>query len=620
MSDASRGIATEPLPAVPEGHKWPIGDLWRLLRGHGRPIGIATGLTLIGTVLGIAQPLLVKNVIDAAQAGGIPTWMVALLLVLFAGQALIDSCGNYLLGRTGQQILFGLRTRLIGHLLRLRIGIYDRQRMGDLISRANTDTTLVREAVAYSFTVIVTSSIGVIGTVAAMIWLNPLLFLIVLVAVAVAATMVLGVLVRIRVTSERSQASVGSMTADLERALSAIRTVRASRAEQREAERIGVHVKEAYHAGVRMAKLDSIVTPAVELTIHGSILVILLVGGVLVAKGSTSLGDLVAFLLYVTYLVMPLSELFEAAGTIQRGMGGLQRVNAVFTLPREADEQDGAGQWHPSWDNGRPVAQAARTDSNGKVVGRSHDTPAIEFRGVQFGYGTEPVLRDVSFTVPSHGHIALVGRSGAGKSTVLQLIERFYDTDRGEILFDGRDVRTIDRSTARAWVNLVEQQAPVLQGTLRDNIQYAAPHATEEDLEWAVRTASLTDLLARVPAGLDTEVGDHGVLLSGGERQRVAIARALLARPAVLLMDEPTSQMDSMNEHALTQAMREISATGALLVIAHRISTVQAADRIIVLDKGQVVATGRHEELLLTSSLYRRLASSRPESGITADR
>ncbi len=633
-------IAIKPLPAVPavpdgetrDGEKWQIAGLWRLLRGYQRPIGLATTLTLFGTILGIAQPLLVKNVIDAAQAGGVPASTVTLLLVLFAGQALIDTFGNYLLERTGQQILLGLRKRLIGHLLRLCVGVYDRRRMGDLISRANTDTTLVREAVAYSFTAIVTSSIGVLGAVAMMIWLDPLLFLIVLVAVALAGAMVLGVLVRIRVASEHSQASVGHMTADLERALTAIRTVRASRAEQREADRIGGHATDAYHAGVRMAKLDSIVAPAVELAVHGSILVVLLLGGVLVAKGSTSLGGLVAFLLYATYLVMPLSELFEAAGTIQRGMGGLRRVNAVFTLPREQDrEPDTSAQQRSGLndinqdDGGSQQFRVGRASGAATVVERLNGerlngAPAVEFRGVWFGYGQEPVLRDVSFTVPRHGHIALVGRSGAGKSTVLQLIERFYEPDRGKILFDGRDVRTIDRSTARAWVNLVEQQTPVLQGTLRDNILYAAPNASDEDLEWAIRTASLTDLLARMPAGLETEVGDHGVLLSGGERQRVTIARTLLARPAVLLMDEPTSQMDSMNEHALTRAMQEISTTGALLVIAHRISTVQAADRIIVLDKGQVVATGRHEELMLTSSLYRRLASSRPESGITVHR
>ncbi|WP_131767049.1 ABC transporter ATP-binding protein [Candidatus Protofrankia californiensis] len=603
-----------------------VGGLWRLLRGHGRPIGIATALTVLGTVLGVAQPLLVKNVIDAAQAGGVPGSLVALLFVLFAGQALTDTLGNYLLERTGQVILLGLRIRLVDHLLRLRVGVYDKQRMGDLISRANTDTTLVREAVAYSFSALLTSAIGVIGAVAMMIWLDALLFLFVLLAVSLAGAMVLGVLVRIRIASERSQASVGSMTADLERALAAIRTVRASRAEERESERIGGHARDAYRAGVRMAKLDSVIAPSMQLAVQGSVLVVLLIGGVLVAKGSTSLGDLIAFLLYATYLVIPLSELFEEAGTIQRGMGGLQRVDEVFTLPREPDstgqDENSAGRpgrQGPVQASGGLQVWANSASGNGRVAEQRGDTPSIEFRDVWFGYTDEPVLRDVSFTVPSRGHIALVGRSGAGKSTVLELIERFYEPDRGEILFGGREADAIDRSAARTWVNLVEQQTPVLHGTLRDNIAYAVPDATEDELRWVVGTAGLAELVARMPNKLDTEVGDHGVQLSGGERQRVAIARALLARPAVLLMDEPTSQMDSLNERALTRAMREISATSALLVIAHRISTVRAADRIIVLDKGEVVATGRHEELVRMSPLYQRLASSPPDTTPDAD-
>jgi ATP-binding cassette subfamily B protein len=234
--------------------------------------------------------------------------------------------------------------------------------------------------------------------------------------------------------------------------------------------------------------------------------------------------------------------------------------------------------------------------------------PAIEFRDVWFGYTDAPVLRGVSFRVPSHGHVALVGPSGAGKSTVLELLERFYDPEGGLISFGGRDVRTLPRSAARSWVNLVEQDTPVLHGTLRDNITYAVPDASAERIDAVVSTAGLRDLVDRLPQGLATPVGDHGVMLSGGERQRVAIARALLPQPAVLLLDEPTSQLDSVNERALTRAMRQIARQRALLVIAHRISTIRAADHIIVLREGAVVAEGSHEDLLRTSAFYRGLA------------
>ncbi|SQD93865.1 conserved hypothetical protein [Parafrankia sp. Ea1.12] len=211
--------------------------------------------------------------------------------------------------------------------------------------------------------------------------------------------------------------------------------------------------------------------------------------------------------------------------------------------------------------------------------------------------------------MPARGQVALVGPSGAGKSTVLGLIERFYEPDAGEILVHGVPLGCSERAQTRRQVNLVEQDAPVLSGSLRDNLAYACPDATDAEIAEVVDIARLTAVVRRLPAGLDTDVGDHGVLLSGGERQRVAVARALLARPTLLLLDEPTSQMDAVNEHALTRVMADIAARRALLVIAHRISTVRASDLIVVLDEGSVVATGRHEELLRTSPDYARLAA-----------
>jgi ABC-type multidrug transport system fused ATPase/permease subunit len=388
------------------------------------------------------------------------------------------------------------------------------------------------------------------------------------------------------------------MMADLERALSAIRTVRAAGSEQREADRIGSRATAVYAASVRMAKLDAIVRTAGELAVNGSFVVVLLVGGVRVANGTSSVAELVAFLLYMTYLVGPIDSVFQAISAIQQGTGALQRINDVLALPREPNAPaTGAVVPHPGYDGVR-----------GHVNG-SGPAPALEFRDVWFGYDPRrPVLRGVSFKVPQHGHVALIGRSGAGKSTVFALAERFYDPDRGQLLFYGGDVRLMGREHYRARLGLVEQHSPVLYGTLRDNLTYTTPDAGADEIERVVELASLTELVSRLPRGLDTHVGEHGIRLSGGERQRVAIARSLLGRPSLLLLDEPTAHLDAVNEEALSKAINQISLECALLVIAHRFSTVRAADQIVVLDHGHVAAAGHHEELLDSNDYYRRLA------------
>jgi ATP-binding cassette subfamily B protein/ATP-binding cassette subfamily C protein len=223
----------------------------------------------------------------------------------------------------------------------------------------------------------------------------------------------------------------------------------------------------------------------------------------------------------------------------------------------------------------------------------------------------------VSLEVPLRGHVALIGPSGAGKSTVIALVERFYDPAAGRIRLGGTDVSTLSRASCRARIGLVEQDSPVLHGTLRDNIAYAAPHAGDAEIERAIRLASLGDLVTRLPEGLDAPVGDHGDRLSGGERQRIAIARSLLARPALLLLDEPTAHLDAANEAALSQTIEQVSHECALLVVAHRFSTIRSASRIVILDDGKVAGAGTHEELLESSSYYQRLAHT---SALDGDR
>ncbi|MFF3286404.1 ABC transporter ATP-binding protein [Streptomyces sp. NPDC003023] len=582
--------------------------MYRLTAEHRASIVVATVLTLGGSALGLAQPLVAKHIVDAS-AHGQAFWPLLLLLGgLFVAEAATGAFGRFVLERMGEGVVRGLRHSLVSRLLRLEMSEYQRHRSGDLVSRVTADTTLLREVVAQALVDLVTGALVAAGAIVLMLWIDPLLLLLITLTVAAAAAVVASLLKGIRAASEHMQNSVGAIAADLERAIGALPMVRVHRAEQREAARIGERVEAAYGAGVRTARLASVMSPAVELAVQGSFLLVLVIGGLRVNGNANSLGDLVAFLLYASYLVLPLSSVFRAVGLIQRGMGAYQRIEEVLGLPAEPASPAqvptaGAVRTSP------PVLRPPGTAAMSKAPPPS-PSPALAFRNVRFAYTPDrPVLHGVSLTVPHRQQVALVGRSGAGKSTVFALVARFYEPDSGCLLFDGRPATGMSRAECRARIAMVDQNTHVVDGSLWDNITYAVPDATEAEVRRVVELAQLDTLVRRLPGGLACLLGERGGTLSAGERQRVALARALLARPALLLLDEPTSHLDAVNEKALTTVMNDITEECSVLVIAHRLSTVQHADRIVVLEDGRSVACGRHEELLSTSRAYRELAS-----------
>ncbi|WP_091091702.1 ABC transporter ATP-binding protein [Micromonospora nigra] len=580
----------------------PVGlaALLPYLRAHRRALAVVGALSLAGAAASLGQPLLTRSVLDAVTVGRPVAALVTALVGLVVAAAAIGGFRDYLLQRAAEGVVLGTRRRLAGHLLRLPIAEYDRRRTGDLLSRVGSDTTLLRAVVTSGLFEVVTGAVMVVGAAAAMLLLDPVLFGITLLGVALGAGFAIGVARRVRGLARRAQEQVGEMTSAVERAISAARTIRAARAERREAETVGVSASRAYEAGLRVARVQAVVGPVSALTVQGAFLLVLAVGGARVAAGAITVGDLVAFIMFLFFLVLPLGQAVHAYTQLQAGLGALQRIEEILAVPAEADD--------PA--PGRAGAPVAGPSVGAAAGGTATRPVAIEFDRVGFGYpGGPPVLHEVTFTVAAGTRTALVGPSGAGKSTLLALVERFYEVTSGSLRLDGVDVRDLPRDVLRARLGYVEQEAPVLAGTLRENLLIGAPDTTQERLRGVLDEVNLGHLARRTPEGLDVQVGEGGVLLSGGERQRLAIARALLAGPPVLLLDEPTSNLDARNEAALRRAIDAVAVRRTLLIVAHRLATVVDADQIVVVDGGRVVATGTHDELTVVSPLYRELAT-----------
>jgi ABC-type multidrug transport system fused ATPase/permease subunit len=577
-----------------QGDQPQAGDspAWRVLLAYARPYRLTLvggGLLSLATgAVGLALPLVAKRLVDDLGQNRPVTGALAALAILALANAGIGALGSYVLERAAESVVLDARRRLVAHLVRLRIPAVDRSEPGDLMARVTADTTLLREVTTGTLVSAVTSTLMLLATVTLMALLDPLL-LVVTVAVLGGAQAVIGVVVpRISRAAAHAQESVGAMGTALERVLGAMRTVKASGAEQRQARRVEEAAAHAWQAGVRAAKWEALAGNTAGLAIQVAFIVVLGLGGARVASGAIDVGTLIAFLLYLYYLLPPMRELVGAASQYQVGAAAVARIGQAERLPVEPDSAPAAPP--------RPGAAPA----------------AVAFEQVRFRYRPElpEVHRGLSFTVPPRGMTAFVGPSGAGKTTVFSLIERFYEADAGEVLVDGIDVAGWPLAELRAAIGYVEQDAPVLSGTLRENLLLGAPDAGDTELAQVLGTTRLDGQVARLPDGLDTLVGHRGTRLSGGERQRVAIARALLRQPRLLLLDEATSQLDAVNEAALRDTIAEAAQTTTVLVVAHRLSTVTMADRIVVLDTGRVRAVGTHAELLGVDPLYAELAAT----------
>ncbi|MCZ7460798.1 ABC transporter ATP-binding protein [Streptomyces sp. WMMC940] len=601
----------------------PARETFRALYRHFRPhrwtVAFGALLALLGAVSGLLQPLAAKALVDRLGAGESINGILLVLTALVVLGTAIHAFGAYVLERTAESVVLAARRTLIGRLLRLRIPEVERTQPGDLMSRVTSDTTLLRAVTTQSIVSAVTGSLSCVATLVLMAVLDAVLLGVTVGVIVLIGGAVALVMPRIAQATQRSQEAVGEISTVLERVFGAFRTVKASGAEEREAAVVETAARRAWRYGVRTAKWQSVAASSVGLAVQVSFLAVLGIGGARVASGAISVSTLMAFLLYLFYLIEPVTELVEAASQYQVGSAAVARIAEAERLETE--------ELHPAGPESVGQAGAGRTDAPAGPVATAGpagarppeagpDAPgraaSVRFEDVSFRYrdGQPYVHHGVTFDVPGPGMTAFVGPSGAGKTTVFGLVERFYEPAGGRVLVDGRDVRDWSLPALRAAIGYVEQDAPVLAGTLRENLVFAAPGATEDEIRDVLARARLDALVDRLPDGLETVVGHRGSKLSGGERQRVAIARALLRRPRLLLLDEATSQLDAVNELALRDVVAEAAREVTVLVVAHRLSTVTLADRIVVMDAGRVRAIGTHSELVAEDPLYGELAAT----------
>ncbi|WP_416071935.1 ABC transporter ATP-binding protein [Streptomyces sp. ID05-04B] len=566
---------------------------WRLLLGYVRPHrrALLTGaaLSLVTGATGLLLPLVARKLIDDLGHDRAISGALLALTALVVANSVVGALGSYVLQRTAESVVLGARRALSSYLLRLRVTAVDRTEPGDLMARITSDTTLLREVTTDSLVGFGTGGLTLVATVVMMGLVDPVLLGVTLAVILCAGT-VLGVIVpRINRASRRAQDAVGVMGASLERVLGALRTVKASGAEAREEATLHAAAEESWRQSVRAAKWSAAAGNTAGLAMQTAFITVLAVGGARVATGAIEIGTLVAFLLYVFYLMSPIQQVVGAITQYQTGSAALSRIQEALRLPAEPVSP---------WAVPLPASAA--------------EPAAVAFADVRFRYADDLpyVHHGVTFAVPARGMTAFVGPSGAGKTTVFSLIERFYDPEYGVIALDGIDVADWELSRLRCAIGYVEQDAPVLSGSLRDNLLLGNAEADEDAVLGVLKTTRLEELVARLPQGLETLVGHRGTKLSGGERQRVAVARALLRRPRLLLLDEATSQLDAVNEAALRDTVAEVARTTTVLVVAHRLSTVTMADRIVVMDAGRVRAVGTHRELVAGDPLYAELAAT----------
>ena len=604
-ADSNRDETVDVPATAPAGPR----DLFRLAKGRGRLLVGVGLLAIVSSGLTLAIPSFISRLFSSGTFKFPGMGMIGAFLGLILASGVATVFQHYYLQKVGESIVNDARRKLSRHLLRLQIKEYDERSTGDLISRVASDTARLRTGFLQIFVAGTTGIPLILGAGVIMLVIDP-----VLLGTAVTFIILLSILIAVisRVvqgTSLAAQHELGELTSRVERDMTAIRTIRAANATASESASLDEQVETTWQACLKVAKVQSVVMPIATAGLQVSAIVVILTGAYRMSTGALSMAGLIQFASLLFILMSPLSQMMAAVSELHSSLASLERVNEIFDLPQE-DEVDVVNL----------LPQATLNLSAPALRRRRSRAPAIEFEDVYFTYGAREfgtgleddpdslVLHGLNLTVPEGRRVAIVGPSGAGKSTVLQLVERFYDVDGGAVRVFGKDIRDYSREDLRHCLGYVEQDSPVLSGTLRQNLTLGTPDITDDQCLAALNAVNLEYLASRSSLGLEALVGESGAALSGGERQRLAIARSLLSGRKILLFDEATANLDSHNERQIGDVLTNLRGNHTVLVVAHRLSTIMDADLIHVLEHGRLVASGQHHQLVEEVPLYRDLA------------